>query len=191
MSLLSVDITKKRRLSLKEVKLPAPESQSRKSDKVENQIIILSDNYRDAINQIVKPPTAEEITFTKFTAIAPAIDLLVNSLDLVSTATGERIRKITPDEAIRTTIEPPETATGEKVQDEPKEPTKSNKIEDIASRIIDKVNNLSKERIIAGIMEETKVNRERAERGFTLMLESGVIQGTNVGTYYLSGSTPF
>ena len=191
MSLLSVDITKKRRLSLKEVKLPAPESQSRKSDKAENQIIILSDNYRDANNQIVKPPTAEEITYHKFTALNQAIDLLVDSLDLVSTITGERIRKITPEDAIKATVEPPETATGEKVQDEPKEPAKSNKIGDIALRIITPINNLSKEQIIAGIMDETKVTRERAERGFSLMIESGVIQGTNVNTYYLTGSTPF
>lgn len=175
MSLLNVDITKKRRLSLKEVKLP--ESQSRKSDNVNTQT--------------VKPPTAEEITYHKFTALNQAIDLLVDSLDLVSTITGERIRKITPEDAIKATVEPPETATGEKVQDEPKEPAKSNKIGDIALRIITPINNLSKEQIIAGIMDETKVTRERAERGFSLMIESGVIQGTNVNTYYLTGSTPF
>lgn len=175
MSLLSVDITKKRRLFLKEVKLP----------EVERRV------EPPTAPQVERPPTAEEITYSKFLAISPAIDLLVNSLDLVSTTTLERIRKIELSELNTATIEPPKTATVEKVKDEHKEPTKSNKIGDIALRIITPISNLSKEEIITRLMEETKVNRERAEKGFSLMLESGVIQGTNVGTYYLSGSTPF
>lgn len=175
MSLLSVNITKKKRLSLKEVKLP----------EVERRV------EPPTAPQVDRPPTAEEITYSKFLAISPAIDLLVNSLDLVSTTTLERIRKIELSELNTATIEPPKTATVEKVKDEHKEPTKSNKIGDIALRIITPISNLSKEEIITRLMEETKVNRERAEKGFNLMIETGVITATNVGTYYLSGSTPF
>ena len=174
MSLLNVDITKKRRLSLKEVKLPEPER------RVDPPPI-----------QVDRAPTAEEITYSKFIAISPAIENLVESLDLISSTTLERIRKIELSELNITSIQPLKTATVDKVKEEPKEPAKSNKIGDIALRIITPINNLSKEEIITRLMEETKVNRERAERGFTLMVESGVIQGTNVGTYYLSGSTPF
>ena len=202
MSLLTVDITKKRRLSLKEVKLPAPESYSRNSDNGNTQVVILSEDCRNADiqqrskntnadNQVDRTPTAEEITYSKFIAISPAIENLVESLGLVSSTTLERIRKIDLSKVIIPPQETPETATVEKVQDEPKEPAKSNKIGDIALRIITPINNLSKEQIIAGIMDETKVTRERAERGFSLMIESGVIQGTNVNTYYLTGSTPF
>lgn len=170
MSLLSVDITKKRRLFLKEVKLPEVER------RVDPTPI-----------QVERPPTAEEITYSKFTALNPAIERLVNNLDLVSTVTGERIRKIDLSGVDIKPQDPPETATVEKVQ----KPKKSQQIGDIALRIITPISNLSKEEIITRLMEETKVNRERAEKGFSLMLESGVIQGTNVGTYYLSGSTPF
>ena len=202
MSLLTVDITKKRRLSLKEVKLPAPESYSRNSDNGNTQVVILSEDCRNADiqqrskntnadNQVDRTPTAEEITYSKFIAISPAIENMVESLGLVSSQTGERIRKIDLSDLNRATIEPPKTATVEKVKDEPKEPAKSNKIEDITKRIIAKNSSLDKEALIAGIMDETKVNRERAEAGFNLMLSSGVVTETNVGTYYLTGSTPF
>lgn len=170
MSLLNVNI-KPRRLSLKEVKL------SEQEQKVADPTPILTN----------RPPTAEEITYSKFTALNPAIERLVNNLDLVSTVTGERIRKIDLSGVDIKPQDPPETATVEKVQ----KPKKSQQIGDIALRIITPISNLSKEEIITRLMEETKVNRERAEKGFSLMLESGVIQGTNVGTYYLSGSTPF
>ena len=175
MSLLNVDITKKRRLSLKEVKLPEQEP------RVETT----------TPTQVDRPPTAEEITFTKFTAINPAIDRLVEKLDLVSTVTGERIKKIDLSKVIIKPQEPAKTAIGEKVQEEPKEPKKSQQIGAIASRIIALESSLDKEALIAGIMDETNVNRDRAEAGFNLMLSSGVVTETNVGTYYLTGSTPF
>lgn len=175
MSLLNIDITKKRRLSFKDVKLPDQEP------RVETT----------TPTQVDRPPTAEEITFTKFTAINPAIDRLVEKLDLVSTVTGERIKKIDLSKVDTTPQEPLKTATGGKVQEEPKEPKKSQQIGDIASRIIAPVSNLDKETLIVKLQEETNVNRDRAEAGFNLMLSSGVITETNVGTYYLSSSTPF
>ena len=175
MSLLNVDLTKKRRLSLKEVKLPEQEP------RVETTTPI----------QVDRAPTAEEITYSKFIAISPAIENLVESLDLISSTTLERIRKIELSELNITSIQPLKTATVDKVKEEPKEPAKSNKIGDIAKRIIAKNSSLDKEALIAGIMDETKVNRERAEAGFNLMLSSGVVTETNVGTYYLTGSTPF
>lgn len=78
MSLLSIDITKVKRLSLKEVKLPALEV------KVE------------PINPILveRPPTGEEIAYSKLIAINPLIEDLVEGLDLVSCKTGERIKKL-------------------------------------------------------------------------------------------------
>ena len=75
MSLLSTDITKVKRLSLKGVNLQAPE------EKVDP---ILKE----------KPPTEEEIIYSKFLAINPLLNKLVESLDLVSSTTGERIRAI-------------------------------------------------------------------------------------------------
>jgi hypothetical protein len=78
MSLLSIDIFKVKRLSLKEIKLPAPEI------KVETITPLL----------VERPPTEEDITYSKLVAINPLLEELVKSLDLVSIKTGERINKV-------------------------------------------------------------------------------------------------
>ena len=78
MSLLSTDITKPKRLSLKEVKLPALHQ------RVEPITPI----------QVDRPPTVEEIVYSRLVAINPLIEDLVERLDLVSTKTKERIKKV-------------------------------------------------------------------------------------------------
>jgi hypothetical protein len=77
-SLKSVDISKVKRLSLKEIILPAPK------ERVEPTITTL----------VEKPPTDEEIAYSKFVVINPLIEELVDRLKLVSNTTGERIRKV-------------------------------------------------------------------------------------------------
>ena len=74
MSLLSTDITKVKRLSIREVKLPAPE------EIVEPK-------------QVERSPTDEEINYSKLVAINPLIEELVERLGLVSIKTEERIKK--------------------------------------------------------------------------------------------------
>lgn len=78
MSLLSTDITKVKRLSLQEVRLPTTERRV------------------EAITplQVERPPTPEEITYSNLVAINPLLEELVERLDLVSITTGERIRKV-------------------------------------------------------------------------------------------------
>jgi len=73
MSLLSTDITKVKRLSLKEIKptTPPPPLPTKEL-----------------------PPTEEEITFSRLVATNPLLEELVNRLDLVSSSTGERIRLV-------------------------------------------------------------------------------------------------
>jgi hypothetical protein len=80
MSLLSTDITKVKRLSLREVKLPTPKR------RVEPTILV------------DRPPTDEEIAYRRLVAINPLIEELVERLDLVSNTTGERIKKGEPQE---------------------------------------------------------------------------------------------
>ena len=75
MSLLSVDITKVKRLTLREAKLPAPER------RVELVTPIPAE----------RPPTEEEITYSRLVAINPLLKELVERLDLVSIKTGERL----------------------------------------------------------------------------------------------------
>lgn len=152
MSLLSIDITKVKRLSLREVKLPTTERI------VEPITPIL----------VEKPPTDEEIAYSRIVAINPLIEELVERLDLVSNTTGKRIKKVEAQEI-----------------DKPK-------LIALAQRVIKGEKSYSKAEIIARIKEATNVSQERAERGFNLILQAGAIEQTiNPELYYLVGSTPF
>jgi len=165
MSLLSTDITKVKRLSLREVKLPAPEL------RVEPITPIL----------VERPPSDEEIAYSKLVAINPIIEELVERLDLVSIKTGERIRKVELREDIKPRPEPEI-----KAQDIDKP-----KLIALAESVIEGENSYSKEDIVARIKEATNVSQERAERGFNLILQAGAIEPTLGDRYYLTGSTPF
>jgi len=83
-SLLSTDLTKLKKLSLREVKLPTPER------RVEAPILV------------ERPPIAEEITYSKLITINPLLEELVDRLDLISNTTGERIKKV----ELKTEIKP-------------------------------------------------------------------------------------
>lgn len=164
MSLLSTDIAKVKRLSLREVKLPAPEI------RVEPITPIL----------VERPPTDEEIAYSKLVAINPLIEELVERLDLVSIKTGERIKKV----ELREDIKPHPEIKAQEI-DKPK-------LIALAQRVIERENSYNKEEIIERIKEATNVNQERAEVGFNLILQAGAIEPTiNPELYYLVGSTPF
>jgi hypothetical protein len=163
MSLLSTDITKVKRLSLREVKLPAPEL------RVEPITPIL----------VERPPTDEEIAYSKLVAINPLIEELVERLDLVSIKTGERIRKV----ELREDIKPEPEVKAQEI-DKPK-------LIALAQRVIEGENSYSKEEIVARIKEATNVSQERADKGFNLILQAGAIEPTLGDRYYLTGSTPF
>ena len=166
MGLLNVDIAKVKRLSLREVKLPTTER------KVEPITPIL----------VERPPTDEEIVYSRLVAINPQrIEELVERLDLVSINTGERIKKV----ELREDIKPhPEPEIKAQEIDKPK-------LIALAHRVIEGDNSYSREDIIERIKEATNVNQERAEKGFTLILQAGAIEPTLGDRYYLTGSTPF
>ena len=165
MSLLNVDIAKVKRLSLREVKLPTTES------RVEPITPIM----------VERPPTDEEIAYSKLVAINPLLEELVERLDVVSIKTGERIRKV----ELREDIKPhPEPEIKAQEIDKPK-------LIALAQRVIEGENNYSREDIIERIKEATNVNQERADRGFNLILQVGAIEPTLGDRYYLTGSTPF
>ena len=166
MSLLSTDITKVKRLSLREVKLPTTER------RVEPITPIL----------VERPPTDEEIAYSRLIAINPQrIEELVERLDLESITTGERIKKV----ELREDIKPhPEPEIKAQEIDKPK-------LIALAQRVIEGENSYSREDIIERIKEATNVNQERADRGFNLILQAGAIEPTLGDRYYLTGSTPF
>ena len=72
MSLLTTDLSKVKKLSLKGVRLP------------------IKDKEPEPINY---PPSPEEKAYSKLVDINPLIEELVNRLDLVSKTTEERIKK--------------------------------------------------------------------------------------------------
>lgn len=165
MSLLSTDIAKVKRLSLREVKLPAPEVKEPEIKPI----------------QVEKPPTDEEIAYSKLVAINPLIEELVERLDLVSITTGERIKKV----ELREEYKPhPEPKIKAQEIDRPK-------LIALAQRVIEGENSYTKEEIIERIKEATNVSQERAERGFNLILQAAAIEPTLGDKYYLTGSTPF
>jgi hypothetical protein len=159
MSLLSTDITKVKRLSLKEVKLPAPEL------RVEPITPI----------QVERPPSFEEIAYSRIVRSYPLVEDLVGRLELVSIKTGERIKIV------------------ELIEEEPTQETKDvDRLIALAERIIKGEDSYRKEGIVARIKEATNVSQERAEVGFNLMLQAGAIEQTiNPELFFLGGSTPF
>jgi hypothetical protein len=159
MGLLSIDITKPKRLSLGEVKLPAPEAREREPLRVD------------------RPPTDEEIAYSSLLAINPLLAELVTSLDLVSGKTGDRIREVELKPEYRQERTPPQV-------DKPK-------LLALAQRILQGETIYSRSDVVARIMEATTVSSERADNGFTMMLQTGVIEPTLEDNYYLTGSTPF
>jgi hypothetical protein len=149
MSLLSTDITKVNRLSLREVKLPAPE------------------------RRVERPPTEEEIAYSRLVAISPLIEELVECLDLVGNNSREVIRKVrTPTDY--KALNPQETVKDEVIG--------------LMKEIIDLDTTYPKEYIISKIEETAIVDKTRAERGFNLILQAGAIEITQEGSYVLTGS---
>lgn len=75
MRLRSTDITKVKRLSLREVKLPAPE-------------------VRVEPNTTESSPTDEDIIYSKLLAKNSLLEELVNKLGLVSKKTGNKLNRV-------------------------------------------------------------------------------------------------
>lgn len=96
----------------------------------------------------------------------PSIGLLMEAFDLVEVDTGNGVGT-------------------------PQRPDRGLSLSNIARDILETENNYSQEEIIARIIDKTNITRERAERGFNLMLEQRVIELTNGERYCLTGSTPF
>jgi hypothetical protein len=152
MSLRSVDISKVRRLSLRDVKLPATEV------RVDTPTL-----------RIDRPPTDEEITYSKLIKSNPLIEKLVDRLNLVSNNTGEKIRKV----------------------DIPAQDINKPQLIALAQRLIERDKSYTKEEVIERIREATKVTQDRAEKGFNLILQAGGIELTQGEKYYLTESNPF
>ena len=168
MSLRSIDISKVNRLSIKGSTLPITEIKA------------------FPVLEIIKKdpaPNYEEAVFNILANLNPFLDVLVETFDLVSERTGERIKRIKQEELILPHPEP-------KII--PINRGDISKVKEIATKILKGETSYSKEEIINLIQEEIKVEIDRAETGFNLMRDNKVIELAKVtGLYYLQGSTPF
>jgi hypothetical protein len=165
MSLLSTDISKVKKLSLKDAKLPAPKI------RIENNTFV----------NVEKPPTNEEVFYSKLIAVNPLLEELVETFNLVSINSGERIKKV-------------DLKTDNKPHPEPEVKVKEIdklKLIALAQRVIERENSYNKEEVIDKIKKATNVNQERAERGFNLILQTGAIEIIPGERYIIKGSTPF
>ena len=124
--------------------------------------------------QAERPPTEEEITYSKLVTVNPLLEKLVECLDLVSIKTGERIRKVA-------------------YKPHPEKPQQTDKprLKALAEQVLQEGDNYSKDEVVERISKATNVSQERAERGFNLMLQTGAIELTPGDRYYLTGSLPF
>jgi len=153
MGLLTIDITKVKRLSIKDVKPPLPIAPEPEMEVVE--------------------PTPEDIAFTAMAAINPLLEELVDRLSLVSSRTGEPLRKAKNAQKTET---PPPTGS---------------RLKSIAQSTLKEQTGYTKEDIVDRLQDGLKIGKERAENGFKLLLDSGEIETAGAELYYLKGSTPF
>jgi hypothetical protein len=110
-------------------------------------------------------PFNEEIVYNTMKLKYPLLEALVASFDLV--------------------LNKPEQGAEIKPQ-----PVDRNKLKGIAEEIFKRNNSYTREEVIYRIQENTKIDRSRAERGFNLMIQEGIIETTQE-IYYLGGSAPF
>lgn len=164
MSLLSTDVTKKKQLSLREVKLDISKRKNKEAPEQE------------------RPPTEEEKTYSKLVAINPQLEKLVKRFDLVSQKTGEPLQKVELNKK-----EPEEEREVENEEPAPD----ADKLTALAKQIIPEENSYTREEILQRLKDDTKVSQARAENGFNLMLQVGAIEATLRERYYLAESTPF
>lgn len=158
MGLLSKEITKVKRLSLKDVKPPLPMAPEPDIEVVE--------------------PTPEEIAYTAMAAINPLLDELVGRLSLVSSRTGEPLRKAKNVQKTETPPPMEKHSTG-------------SKLKNIAQSTLKDETGYTKEEIVERLQDGLNISKERAENGFKLLIESGEIEPAGEELYYLKGSTPF
>ena len=172
MGLLSVNIKANRKLSLIEVDIPAKKIEAPVKD-------IKKEKLSTPITEA--PPTTEDIAYSRFIILNPLTEELVDRLNLVSTQTGKKPRIVGIPAKYKPSIDTePKTHTANK-----------EKLLALALRILKGERTYTKEDIVGLIINDMKVNQDRAEKGFNLLLQSGAIQPVGWGRYYLTGSTPF
>lgn len=71
------------------------------------------------------------------------------------------------------------------------EPINKKSFFDVGMDILGEVNNLTKNRLLAEMIRKYNITDTRAAAGFDLLLNNGIIEATNVDTYFMKHSTPY
>jgi hypothetical protein len=89
-------------------------------------------------------------------------------------------------------VEEPASVNLEPIAEEPPQDIDIPKLTALAKRTLRGNNGYTREEVVDLIKQTAQVSQQRAERGFTLMLQAQTIeQAPNPEIYYLAGSTPF
>jgi hypothetical protein len=73
----------------------------------------------------------------------------------------------------------------------PAEPINKKSFFDIGMDILGEQNNMTKNRLLSEMIKRYNITDSRAEKGFELLLNNGIIEATNVDTYFMKHSTPY
>jgi hypothetical protein len=73
----------------------------------------------------------------------------------------------------------------------PAEPINKKSFFDIGMDILGEQNNMTKNRLLAEMIKRYNITDTRAAKGFDLLLNAGIIEATNVDTYFMTHSTPY
>lgn len=124
------------------------------------------------LEEILKP-TEEELIYSQLVETYPALEGLVETLDLVSTTTGEKLRRV------------PYTQTPPIV-----EPLTEDLLEEIAYKLIGTENNRTQEDIVTSVNTITGGRFGTPQEVLEALLKTKKIEKLG-SIYYLSDSTPF
>lgn len=101
-------------------------------------------------------------------------------LDIADYLINEQRAKMPQNEIKQAITEPPAPA-----------PINKKSFFDIGLDILGEQNNMTKNRLLAEMIRKYNITDTRAAAGFDLLLNNGIIEATNVDTYFLSHSTPY
>ena len=108
-------------------------------------------------------------------------------LDIADYLINEQRAKM-PQNEIKQAISESKTAIPEPLAPEP---INKKSFFDIGMDILGEQNNMTKNRLLAEMIRKYNITDTRAGKGFDLLLNNGIIEATNVDTYFLTHSTPY
>ena len=147
MPLSDFNIRETRKLSLKDTVIPSASELSKKVISRKPEI------------------TSEDIAYSKLLEKNPLIESLVNDFGLVNKLTGEELKTVNPEQV--EPVEVPAVRTPGKIDRQ--------KLISISQQVISESESCSKETFIERLQSINSIDKDRASKGFELMLKENII----------------